>query len=534
MDIEYKSSQATTDLFRAGHSRIPKEQVQENTSELLDYIEKIDLSKEIFPEKIYEYEINITNLLKGGAKITVLTRNDTLLIITNFNLNLMNIEDTESQAFYPFLKMLKAMSSSNDEDSFICAQNSKFHDFLTKIILNSVEFPLLKKAIKIVFNFIYEKPRTADLFNYDIFIKKLYDNYNNFFFYNHWEPLFTGEEDINKVVQKVVIPSFELVLVLLVYNPNKSNGLDDYAYRLVVTVQNILLCQRSYDENMSKLQIKMILFQLHYILTNTDENISDRFSVFAIVQAIVDNITYGEDISIYALECLKEYALHFSGAYMIIHESKDAKKKNFVDYIPTEKDFSDSKLFIKAILLFCEVWINVIMTIVTDTKSLKSRRQSAKIDIQNNSEKMLEFFKNIDEESKKEDQDNITKSFEFQKILSLTFIAFANYNEVNTMEQIFTKVPDIVEKVSRILEERNPEDIFKITKALINIINHFVNTGSKNTQIGNDLGIYKSDILDGLEDMRTIFESPDLEQVQALDRDINQIGEMLTTLFPNE
>lgn len=164
MEISYKCSE--TDYLRVDFNQEPIEQINKNTGILLDYLNTVDLSEENKSEKINEIEETIANLLKEKVDTTIVTNNNVLLALTKYNFHLLDDIDSNEQfyenVFDPYLKQL---SKSNDEDNFICAQNSQFHEFLTKLLLSSQETHVLKKTIKIIKNFVFKKPKTSDLFD---------------------------------------------------------------------------------------------------------------------------------------------------------------------------------------------------------------------------------------------------------------------------------------------------------------------------------------------------------------------------------
>lgn len=521
MEISYKCSE--TDYLRVDFNREPIEQINKDTGILLDYLNTVDLSEENKSEKINEIEETIANLLKEKVDTTIVTNNNVLLALTKYNFHLLDDIDSNEQfyenVFDPYLKLLKQLSKSNDEDNFICAQNSQFHEFLTKLLLSSQETHVLKKTIKIIKNFVFKKPKTSDLFDHDLLIQNLYNNYTKYFFLNKTSD-FIGEPDSNKVIDKVIIPSLKLANILIINNQYVIDNLDKHVYRFVVAVENILANNRS-NENQENyyIQLNTILHQLHFILVNARKKIIEQFLTFTIVHQLIKNINIGNQTTINILKCLRVYSLYFSGAYLIL------LKEDFCCFRPIQSNFEKNEYYTKVIKIYCQVWTNVIFSILNSTVSHHGRIQSAKINIQNNARNLFEYLNEIYENY---------DDFEYQKSLLFLIITFANYNEYNTLNHLITQFPNIVEKIFYILDERNPNDLLVITNALINIIEIYSKNGFVNEQIGKEIAIYKNEITKGIDETRKMIENPKFSHINTIDDNINQIYEMLDKIVPDD
>ena len=106
--------------------------------------------------------------------------------------------------------------------------------------------------------------------------------------------------------------------------------------------------------------------------------------------------------------------LYFSGAYLIL------LKEYFCCFRPIQSNFEKNEYYTKVIKIYCQVWTNVIYSILNSTVSHHGRIQSAKINIQNNARNLFEYLNEIYENY---------DDFEYQKSLLFLIITFANYNE---------------------------------------------------------------------------------------------------------
>ena len=93
------------------------------------------------------------------------------------------------------------------------------------------------------------------------------------------------------------------------------------------------------------------------------------------------------------------------------------------------------------------------------------------------------------------------------------------------------QIPNIIELINSILDERNPNDLFQIIISLINIFEQCNKNGFKVEQIKNDLLSYKQDIIDGLNETRNMIEKPINCQLNAIDEYINRIDEMIEQIL---
>lgn len=350
-------------------------------------------------------------------------------------------------------------------------------------------------------------------------IQNLYNNYTKYFFLNKTSD-FIGEPDSNKVIDKVIIPSLKLANILIINNQYVIDNLDKHVYRFVVAVENILANNRS-NENQENyyIQLNTILHQLHFILVNARKKIIEQFLTFTIVHQLIKNINIGNQTTINILKCLRVYSLYFSGAYLIL------LKEDFCCFRPIQSNFEKNEYYTKVIKIYCQVWTNVIFSILNSTVSHHGRIQSAKINIQNNARNLFEYLNEIYENY---------DDFEYQKSLLFLIITFANYNEYNTLNHLITQFPNIVEKIFYILDERNPNDLLVITNALINIIEIYSKNGFVNEQIGKEIAIYKNEITKGIDETRKMIENPKFSHINTIDDNINQIYEMLDKIVPDD
>lgn len=509
----YKSSQSYADSDRAEHDRIPIEQIKESTFLLSDFILHNDISE----ENIIQYIEKLTFLVDKGAEIKALNNRNVLSYITAYYTNKLKqyyYIDKVKQNKKPlnnqldqFLLLLKAMSKSNDAECHECAIKSQFHIILQEILKNSKEVHILDLVIQNVLKFAYEKPLTASLFDYELMITELYGKIYVNYFVLHAEDKYMiyTEEQKPYVVKNVCIPAFECVLVLLVSNPVKMQKLEAYLHRIIVSVGQILENNRS--ENITDIfyyELDMILYQINYIFKNTKQTISDRFTTIKIVSRVIDCLYINEEIAYKSLECLKYLTMYFSGAFAVIREEKFS---TFRPNIESEK----------CIKRYCLVWSTAVRSLLGPNTPSKGRQQSAKLFIQ---KYMPDFLKYLNQVSQK------SEDFEYQAILSLTFISLANYDDDTAIGLIIAAEPKIIYRISRIIEERNPEHLFVVSMALYNIISHFIKSGpSKYPDLKEDFSIYQEDIVNGINDMKSLFEPSNQNEAEMIDALIRRIEE---------
>ena len=423
----------------------------------------------------------IIELIQQGASIKLLYDSDLIHFLSNiafkiftqtknevgFDRTIAQIGDQFDGLFQLFI-LIGLLS--DDDLSYKFVEKFKIQDFLKDIAQSTKEPHVLQLCIQCNYNFIYNKPKTSNLFDYGFFILHFYSFYNK-----------VTNRSENQVSQ-LPFEALNLIMAYLINHPQwfiDDDGKDDQVSRIYYSFITILTGTYSRKDSQEYFnQITLILTKLVEILTTLPSEITRYFYTARLINEFTSLLSFNPEIDMLILKCLDHFSMSFEMVYLLL------QKQPFMNY--EAPSLPHYKIYLK-------VLVNCVFSILTETrKERKIKRPSdAQLFIKNNIPRLVSLSNMMCE----------NQDFELRQLSSLLIISMANFTNNSFLSDLLANDGKIMEKIISMLEERNIEYAIYVARSIYNIMNFCTTVGEEANSILSLFLQNKEDIEIALQEM---------------------------------